>query len=917
MPAWFGDDMILQTNHEYGSRAFLSGEAEAGEVVTVAVKYAGGGKKHVDTFTTTGDAVTGAWTLMLNPKNLGTAADITVSGANDAKAHVAMATGVLWGDVFFCSGQSNMVFPMQLTLNAKEEIATVANFPNFRLFKTAQQASPPPAGEQFDVVGAWVKANETTLPPFSAVCYMTARDIVTMLAALDGRADDGRTAPKKNMHPVGLIQSAWGGTRVEAWMSPKALAQCDPKPFPDPLAGKGQNDPSALWNSMVAPFANGHLAFRAALWYQGECNALGGNSTAYYACMFNAMIEDWRERFANGDFAFLWQQLPPSVASGSTDLMGWPTIRAAQALAQPRPGGPTDISGMSVGIDVGGASAWGIGHPIDKGTLSHRLALATLHAAWGIQWDQGVRWTGPRVTGATANTATRTVDVSFEPWSAGGLHLAGAANCKACCNVSKLAAGTHPFQLLAAGAGAEGGWADASVAALDGTTGTVRLQWGKGATAAPVAVRFAATNFVECVLYNSDKLPSAPFTINVTAAAADAPANPDALAAAPPLKGPPMGFNSWNGYHTNIDENIVKKIAGAFHTLGLAKAGYNYINLDDGWQVDRAGTGENGTIIEDPARFPSGMKAVAAAVHAQGLKFGVYTARGSRTCQNRPGAFEHELIDAATYCDWGLDYLKNDNCGGSNWPKLNTSWILFKEGFHQCFRKTGRYTVRSIEYCRPENSQGCMGWIADVANLWRTTGDIQANWPSVMSNIHSNDKMASVVNKASVTMAFNDPDMLQVGNVGLSAVEQQSHFALWCLAAAPLLLGTDVMTLDAAALALVSNADLIATNQDPGLDGAQQGTLVATVANGACEVWVKHLASPADSAAVILLNVGDAALASSCRVKWSDAVWPGYAGMAEVYDMYHQQPVPGKVDGYIAADLASHASVAIRVTKAA
>ena len=920
MPSWFGDDMILQTNHAYGSRAFLSGEAEAGEVVTVAVKLGGNGhnKGTTETYTTAGDATTGAWTLMLNPKNIGTAATITVSGANDAAAHVATATGVLWGDVFFCSGQSNMVFPMSLTLNAKEEIATVVNYPNFRLFQVAQAAAPPPMGEQFDVSAKWVSANETTLPNFSAVCYMTARDIVKMLAAL-GRgvpgAAGGGGGTGKNTHPVGLIQSAWGGTRVEAWMSPAALAKCDPKPFPDPLAGKDQNDPTALWNSMVAPFSNGHLSFRAVLWYQGEANASGGNSTAYYGCMFNAMIASWRERFGNGDFAFMWQQLPPSVtaqATGPGADQGRPAIRAAQALALPRPGGPTDISGMSVGIDLGGVSKWGVDHPIDKGSMSHRLALATLHAAWGLQWDQGVRWTGPLVTGATANAANRTVEVAFEPWSAGGLHLAGAANCDTCCNMTKPPA-HHPFQLLGAGAGAA--WSDATVVDLDGTAGVVRLQWGKGLTAAPVAVRFAPTNFVECVLYNSDKLPSAPWTINVTAGVAAAPMAANALdGAAPPMSGPPMGFNSWNGYHTNIDENIVKSIATAFHTLGLAKAGYEFINLDDGWQVDRAGSNENGTIIEDPVRFPSGMKALASAVHAQGLKFGVYTARGSRTCQGRPGAFEHELIDANSYCDWGLDYLKNDNCGGSNWPKLNTSWILFKEGFDQCYKKTGRYTVRSIEYCRPEDSQGCQGWIADVANLWRTTGDVQATWASVMSNIHNNDKMASVVNKASVTMAFNDPDMLQVGNVGLSVIEQESHFALWCLAAAPLLLGTDIMTLDATALALVTNNDLIATNQDPGLDGAQQGVLTTTAANGDCEVWVKHLASPANSAAVILLNVGDSTLSSSCRVKWG-VVWAGYTGMATVRDMLHQVPVPGKVDGFIAAELPAHGVAAIRVTQ--
>jgi len=126
---------------------------------------------------------------------------------------------------------------------------------------------------------------------------------------------------------------------------------------------------------------------------------------------------------------------------------------------------------------------------------------------------------------------------------------------------------------------------------------------------------------------------------------------------------------------------------------GMRDAGYEYINIDDCWQVDR---GADGTITPDPVRFPSGIKAVADYVHSRGLKFGVYTARGSRTCQNRPGAYQHELQDSQTYCDWGLDFLKNDNCGGTNWKAENHSWILFKEGLDKCFHLTGRYTVRSI-----------------------------------------------------------------------------------------------------------------------------------------------------------------------------------------------------------------------------
>ena len=211
---------------------------------------------------------------------------------------------------------------------------------------------------------------------------------------------------------------------------------------------------------------------------------------------------------------------------------------------------------------------------------------------------------------------------------------------------------------------------------------------------------------------------------------------------------PPMGFNSWNFYHCNIDENTVKQVLDAISTNGMKEAGYEYVNIDDCWQVERF---PNGTIQPDPARFPSGMKALADYAHKLGLKFGVYTARGSKTCQNRPGAYAHELVDAQTYCDWGLDYLKNDNCGGTNWPQENTSWIKFQSGFDKCFASTGRYVVKSIEYCRdpagcadPEGAGCCGDWIADVANLWRTGGDVQNTWSSIMGNIHSQNDMADV-----------------------------------------------------------------------------------------------------------------------------------------------------------------------------
>ena len=258
-------------------------------------------------------------------------------------------------------------------------------------------------------------------------------------------------------------------------------------------------------------------------------------------------------------------------------------------------------------------------------------------------------------------------------------------------------------------------------------------------------------------------------------------------------------------------------LAQAFEDLGLKAAGYEYINLDDCWQVARR---KNGSIIENPATFPSGMKAIADAVHAKGLKFGLYTAHGTHTCQRRPGACQHEAIDAQTYCDWGLDYLKIDGCSGCP-TASNVSWDIFRKSFDACTAKSGRFMTESVESCG--SVTGCGQWIAGIANLWRTGGDIQANWKSILGNAATNNRMASVANTH--PGHFNDADMLQVGNVGVSDIEGASHFAIWCIMGAPLLIGTDLIHASNATLATLTAAELIAVNQDH-LNGAVQGVML-------------------------------------------------------------------------------------------
>lgn len=799
-----------------------------------------------------------------------------------------------------------MVFPMKLALNATAEIASIADFPKFRFFMTGLDARSEPQWDLAEepqgcdglLCNRWVEANASYLAEFSALCYMTARDIAKL--HLGGR-------------PVGLVQSAWGGTRLEAWMSAESLSATSvAKHVP---SKSEQNAASVLFNAMVAPW--NHMAVRAAFWYQGEANAdqkvAEVDQRAYYAELYQAMIKDWRDRKGMGDFAWLTMQLPPSVAAGTapSEQMGTGRmeIRLAQAESDTRANGLTDISGLAVGLDLGGRSAWGIDHPPNKNEMARRLALQAIHVAYAEQGrqpslipDQGdTVWTGPQISSIERATSSKIV-LHFTALSSDGMRLDdvkafnsdGSSNdCTLCCE------GAPPFEVT------DGVTGYSSVPLSDIAITNSSIELAVPSEQQVTHVRYAWLDYAECVLRNSDGLPAGPFEARVQAAQPLIAAARDATAAGsdpvpPSFRRPPMGWNSWNFYHCNIDENSVKAIADAMVENGMKDAGYEYINVDDCWQVERHA---DGTIEADPVRFPSGMKAVADYTHSQGLKFGVYTARGSRTCQNRPGAYAHEEIDSATYCDWGLDYLKIDNCGGTNWPEANQSWIKFAEGLDACYGRTGRYTVRSVEFCT--DPAECGQWIAGLANLWRTTEDIQPTYDSMMSNIHENDKMAAIAQPGH----FNDPDMMNVGVVGLSLVEQYTHMSLWCVAGAPLLVGADIVHATAETLAILTNKEVIGINQDLGYQGAVQGRIVAKYSSPMTEVWSKRL-EDGNSYGVVLLNLDSSP--ANITAQWSDL--GGLSGPAAVRDLWSHEE-RGMFDGSFQAEVPSHGVVFVRVTR--
>lgn len=266
---------------------------------------------------------------------------------------------------------------------------------------------------------------------------------------------------------------------------------------------------------------------------------------------------------------------------------------------------------------------------------------------------------------------------------------------------------------------------------------------------------------------------------------------------------PAMGFNTWNKLHCDdINEDKLKDIAKSIKEKGLLDLGYNYFNIDDCWSV-KNGRDSNGNIVADPNKFPSGMKAFGDYVHDLGFKFGIYSSAGYTTCAGYPASYTKEDIDAQLFANFGVDYLKYDYCGNDS---------LEPEMLYPRMRDALNKTRRPILYSLCEWGVNFpAAWAGDVGNSWRTTGDIFPTIDSIFSIIRQNAKLWRHAGPG----AFNDPDMLEVGNGNMTYSEQELHFVMWSIMKSPLLIGCDVSTIDDKTLGIVSNEELIAINQDP------------------------------------------------------------------------------------------------------
>ena len=273
---------------------------------------------------------------------------------------------------------------------------------------------------------------------------------------------------------------------------------------------------------------------------------------------------------------------------------------------------------------------------------------------------------------------------------------------------------------------------------------------------------------------------------------------------------PPMGFNPWNAFGCEVSDELIREIADALVATGLREAGYQYVNIDDCWS--RHERDAQGRLVADPERFPEGIEGTAAYVHSLGLKLGLYADAGTLTCADYPGSLGYEEIDAQTFADWGVDYLKYDNCDNQGDGSREDA-IARYQAMADALDATGRPIVYSIcEWGRTQPWE----WAGEVGHLWRSTTDIKDTWGAVESIIAQNVHYAEAAGPGH----WNDPDMLEVGNGGMTATEYRTHFSMWAVMAAPLLIGTDLRTASRETLDILGNREVIAVDQDPlGIQG--------------------------------------------------------------------------------------------------
>lgn len=351
-------------------------------------------------------------------------------------------------------------------------------------------------------------------------------------------------------------------------------------------------------------------------------------------------------------------------------------------------------------------------------------------------------------------------------------------------------------------------------------------------------------------------------------------------------KTPPMGWNSWNAFGDKIDDATIRAEADALVSSGMKAAGYEYVNIDEGWEGVRDGAGN----LAPNSKFPD-MKALADYVHGKGLKIGIYSSPGPKACGGYEGSYGHEEQDAKMFASWSVDYLKYDWCtAGTVYERSQYPEALRKMAV--ALAHTGRPIVYSI-HGRGE----VWTYAADQgANLWRTTGDIKDTYARMIAIGFAQQGLEPFAGPG----RWNDPDMLEVGNGGMRENEYRMHMGLWCLLAAPLLAGNDLRKMTPEALAILTNPEVIAVDQDP---AGKQGRIVHQ--EGPIAVMVKPLADGGKAVGLFNREQGIVTVA----VNFADI---GLPDEATIRDLWLRKDL-GKFRGNYTVDVPEHSCVLVRI----
>ncbi len=369
-------------------------------------------------------------------------------------------------------------------------------------------------------------------------------------------------------------------------------------------------------------------------------------------------------------------------------------------------------------------------------------------------------------------------------------------------------------------------------------------------------------------------------------------------------KTPPMGWNSWNKFACNVSEKLIKETADAMVSTGLKEAGYTYIVIDDCWLIGRDA---EGNMIPDSERFPNGMKSVGDYIHSLGLKFGIYTDIGTKTCEGRPGMRGYEYQDMRTFASWGVDYVKNDWCSAEH-QGARASYAIAWDAIKQA----GRPMVHSI--CEWGFSQP-WEWGKESGHLWRTTLDIADCWDcselaiSYGMQVENFLGFTKILDQQSGLESYagpghwNDPDMLEVGNGNLSYEENKAHYSLWAILAAPLMLGNDIRSMSPEVKEILTNKEITAVDQD---ELGKQGVKVRD--DGDYEIWSKQLGD--GGRAVVMFNRSESS--KEMNFTWNEIGYPDNLKL-QVRDLWEHKG-KGKYTGQYKAEVPSHGVVVVRLS---